>query len=289
MQISAASLNVKFSTAPAGKKNDMLEQMREREREMKLRENEDKRIAELQKRITEVADSTELDAESKEMKIESLADQIQQIHEARAERERMAMEREVQRRQQERDENLREQEKAGNAKNPTPEEAEAALVKEDIEGMVKLAVSFDGIHRLKQTRANRAAEAERLRQDIGNDTGLMQIGRDITIKTKGMHEFEHHFRNRNLAKLEQGIAALDDAVNREVGRLNRSTGEWAEDRLEITARTDNEDEEVKSNDESKPASEETAKANDDKEKSADDTGLDNSKEDSNIPVSEENR
>jgi hypothetical protein len=250
VQISAASLNVRFSTAVPGKKDDIQERMREREREQKLRESEDKRIAELQKRMTEIAGNGELDAESKQIKLESLSKQIQQIHEARAEREKLAMEREVQKRQQEREEKNRELEKAGNANDAQPKDKEAALIREDISGMVKLAVSFDGIHRFKQVKANMAAEAEQLRQNIENDTGLMQIGLDVTIKTKGSHEFTNHFKNRNLAKLNQGIAALDDAINQEIGKLNRSTDEWVEDRLEINKQAEYEEKEMKAADDS---------------------------------------
>jgi hypothetical protein len=235
MQISAAALNVNFSSVVKRDKSDIQDKLREREREQKLREVEDKRIAELQKMIQQVSD-TDMDSEIKEAKIDTLSSQIEQIHKARAEREKLAAEQEVQRRQQEQEKRAQEQEKANKENNILPEDEEAALVREDTEGMVKLAVSFDGIQRYKQTKANMSAEAEQLRQDIENDTGLKQVGLDVTLKVKVGYELDHHFKNRNLAKLEQGIASLEGSINSEVGKLNRVTDDWAEDRQDITER-----------------------------------------------------
>ncbi len=235
------------------------------EREMKIRENENKRLEKLQAQIVKVADS-QLSQELKDAKIEGISLQIEAIYKNRAEREVLAAEREMEERKKEQEEKIREQEKA-NAKmkaNAPDADSETALRKEDVSGMVKMAVSADGIRKLEQTKALRQAEATRLKQDIENDTGLIQIGHDVTLKVQmKVGDFPNSFRERNLAKLNEGILNLESAVNNEIGRMNRTAENWAEDKEDIVRDVkEDEREEEDENNKVKKADEENSEEND---------------------------
>ena len=208
----------------------------ERERELQIRERENEFIKKIREQMAQVKDS-EMGDELKRLTLSSLEDQIRQIHEARAERERFAIEREAKRNQIEQEERRREKEERARAKAAKHEDPEDAAERAKIRGMTLMSARMDKISSLSQTRTRLQSEATQLEQDIENSRELKKNAADDVRQrnvTHGTIGPEHviswqtngsDFRLGHLENLNAGIAGLDAAINAQVAALYRDSQE----------------------------------------------------------------
>ncbi|MCL1884587.1 MAG: hypothetical protein FWF81_12660 [Defluviitaleaceae bacterium] len=295
------------------RRNPVQERIAAQERELQLREMENNRIqqlnmeinnvqnmeraaadarneliAELENQVppnfTEIAElreANELGELRMNAMVERLSTQISQIHITRAEREQMAIEREVQRQQQDLEERMRERERVAQenrSSHKTDEELEREQERSTIRNLTIMSARRDNISNLSQTRARLSATATRLRgeadfelqrqrianqeivsfvtrnnqqiidnaRETGNPTGpLMQVG----------HLFDHNplapdgFRGQHLQRVESGIARLSAAMNAQVNALYRDSQRMQEEQLRLYRERLNAPENNENNDE----------------------------------------
>ena len=216
-------------------RNHLNDRIAEREREQRIREAENIRIQRIQDEISHVRDS-DMSHELKSLHISMLNDQIGQIHVDRAEREQLAMERELMRKQQEIEERQREREEAAaeqRLENNRHESAEELMFRENIRGLTAVSTRLDHINLLSRTRASLASEANMVEQAIGNTERPMVTGTGTTVMVRAGHETPNDFRHNNLRALNAGISRLDTAVANHVGALYRDSQVLQEAQLRI--------------------------------------------------------
>jgi hypothetical protein len=237
---------------PNSRRDFMRERMAAQEREMRLQEMENQRIQTIREEIWRIQDS-DMSDELISLNVSLLNEQISQIFMTRAEREQVAIEREIQRQQQEMDERMRERERAANENrytNMDDEELEQALERSNIRNMTAMSARADNIRSLSQTRASMSAEATRLRgeanfdlhrQRVGNQQMLaaasqraMETGMPVDPGPLLYHNpLEGNFRGAHLQRLNAGISRLGAAINHQIGALYRDSQNMQEEQLRI--------------------------------------------------------
>jgi len=252
-----------------GRRRDLIqERAAEKEREMRLREMETERINSILEQINHTKLNEELSDDVKNLTISILNEQINQIHMNRAEREQLAVEREMLRQQTEMDERMRErerlaQERAENQReNKTEEELEQAQERSQIRGMTVVGVAMDNISTLSRTRAQLNAAAARLEGEARTDMHNQRISNhairsfvsqsnmqdiDIMRETGASirpmqigHLFSNNplapdgFRGRHLANLNAGIARTSANINSQVSAVYREGQRMQEQQLQLT-------------------------------------------------------
>jgi len=264
----------------AGQRRDpMQERIAAQEREMRIRESENLRIEHLRDEILRVQDS-DMEDDVINMTVSMLHEQINNIFMARAEREQIAIERELQRQQQEMDERMRERERAyqnNNVENKTDEELEAAAERSAIRNLTMIGVRMDNINTLSRTRASMSAEAGRLRGEADSEMRLqraanadiMNFVRDrnrenadslmgpmepATLFNDNPLTRPDAFTARHYANLNVGISRLTANINRQVSAMYRDSQNMQEEQLRIyrerstiSERVNEEDDETNTN------------------------------------------
>lgn len=212
----------------------MEQRMNDQRREMQIRERENQIINDLHERITLIKESDD-SGEAKRAMISGIIDRIAQIHENRAERELLAVEREMQRQKTLLEEiaNATEEEHNQNAPDRTkdPEEAEKERERQFTVGMTRIAVGKDNIRNLKRTRAALEGRAGHLRRAIGSpNSNSVKTGSypyqnsvEVIISVRSGHGDD--FRNHELARFNEGIARTSAAIDTKLGRLFRQTAD----------------------------------------------------------------
>ena len=198
--------------------------------ELKMREREDALIQRLQDRITDVKNS-DMDFGARNEIVKSIMEEIEAILEKRVEREIERQRIEMEERKAEFEEHRREREEKLRESAPRPENTEEALKREDMRNMLEISISKDSIRTFRQTRAGMEREASHLRQEIEG--------------ARPEHVNPNHFRNTHLEKLDRGIAGLSAAIDSEMGKINRTVRNWAENRNDIIQNSVNEPAEEK--------------------------------------------
>jgi hypothetical protein len=219
-----------------------------RQREARLREAEDLHIA----RIREEMDSlrgTGMEPDLLSAALRGLSSQISEILAQRAEREQIAMERELQQKKADMEERRRENEERAEekrAENATAEELEQMRERALTRGIVTMSARADNIAGLRRTRATLAVEAGQLSRDIENSYGPvvvhdMQQLIEATSQTQETIDpviwanvgraNPNDFRNRQLRALQGGIARLDTAILGETASLYRDSQALQESQL----------------------------------------------------------
>jgi hypothetical protein len=211
-----------------------------------------------------------------------LNEKITQIYMDRAEREQVAVERELVRQQQEMEERMRERERAheSNYENKTQEELEAAQTRSSIRNMTAISVRMENISAHSQTRARMSAEASRLRGEAGFDMHRQRIANHEirSFVSRNNHEsLEAHmqgiadgvipptsrwipmeigflfnnsplapdgFRGRHLQNLNEGISNLTSAINHQIGAMYRDSQQMQEEHLRISREQANVSEQI---------------------------------------------
>ena len=231
-------------TSGQNRQNRLQQRAVEREREMQIRERENELIKKIKDQIAQVKDS-DVDDDLKRLKMMSLEDQIRQIHEARAERERLALEREAQRNQTELDERRREKEERARAKAAKHEDPDETAERAKIRDLSIMSARLDKINSKSATRTRLQSEATQLEQDIDNSQSLSKNAaeavslRNATYSTIGPEHViswqtnSPDFRQGHLENLNAGIAGLDAAINAQVAALYRDSQEMQETQLEL--------------------------------------------------------
>ena len=264
-QIGAAEENQNFGildrplnrTGGQNRQSRLQQRTAEREREMRIRERENEFIKKIKEQMAQVKDS-EMDNDLKRLTLSSLEDQIRQIHEARAERERLAIEREAQRNQIEQEERRREKEERARAKAAKHQDPEDAAERAKIRDMSLMSARVDKINSLSTTRARLKSEAGQLEQDIDNSRSLSENAAEAVRQrnaTQGTIGPEHvvswqtassDFRQGHLENLNAGISGLDAAINTQVEALYRDSREMQETQLELSREKEDDDEQSES-------------------------------------------
>ncbi|MCL2852289.1 MAG: hypothetical protein FWE20_04535 [Defluviitaleaceae bacterium] len=209
------------------------ERIQERRREMQLRAREDKQIRDLQERMQKIK-SSDMDFDLRMSKVSSLVDRINQIHENRAERESIAVEREMHRQKALIDENsrVREEQAEQDTIHKDREEAEEERERSAILSLTQIAVNQNNISVLRQTRAALAEEAGHVRRAIENDnSNYVKVGSEGIFSVQSGYSDPHDFRNRHLSKLNLGIARTDAAINSAVISMYRESAKLQESQL----------------------------------------------------------
>ena len=260
-QINASEENRNFGildrplnrTSGQNRQGRLQQRTAEREREMRIRERENEFIKKIHEQMAQVKDS-EMGNDLKRLTLASLEDQIRQILEARAERERLAIEREAQRNRIEQEERRREKEERARAKAAQHEDPEEASERAKIRDMSLMSARMDKINSMSTTRASLQSEATQLEQDIDNSRALSDNAaeavrqRNATQGTIGPERViswqtgSSDFRQGHLENLNTGIAGLDAAINAQVAALYRDSQEMQETQLELSRERDNDDE-----------------------------------------------
>ena len=240
-------------TSGQNRQNRLQQRTAEREREMQIRERENEFIKKIKEQMAQVKDS-EMDNDLKRLALSSLEDQIRQIHEARAERERLALEREAARNQIEQEERRREKEERARAKAAKHEDPEEAAERAKIRDMTLMSARMDKVSSMSTTRARLQSEATQLEQDIENSRNLSNnAAEEVRNRNvlKGTIGPEHviswqtnqgDFRQGHLENLNAGIAGLDAAINAQVAALYRDSQEMQETQLELSREKDDDSE-----------------------------------------------
>ena len=260
-QINAAEENRNFGvldrplnrTSGQNRQSRLQQRTAEREREMRIRERENEFIKKINEQMAQVKDS-DMDDDLKRLTLSTLEDQIRQIHEARAERERLAVEREAQRNQIEQEERRREKEERARAKAAKHQDPEDAAERAKIRDMSLMSARMDNISSMSTTRARLTSEAEQLSQDIDNSRSLAENAaeavrlRNARYGTTGPEHVANwqtnssDFRQGHLENLNAGIAGLDAAINAQVAALYRDSQEMQETQLELVREKDENEE-----------------------------------------------
>ncbi|MCL1846113.1 MAG: hypothetical protein FWF77_09440 [Defluviitaleaceae bacterium] len=145
----------------------------------------------------------ELQLSQTEATMDSLSSQIAQIHAARAERERIAMEREFARMQEEMEERIRERERIAeeqqeNRTDRTEEELEADAQSSTVRSLLTADARMQDIRSLSRTRAQLQASATRMEGEARFDRERTRIANA---------EIEAHVARQNVQAREEYIAA----------------------------------------------------------------------------------
>ena len=243
-------------TSGQNRQNRLQQRTAEREREMQIRERENEFIKKIKEQMAQVKDS-EMADDLKRLTLSSLEDQIRQIHEARAERERLALEREAQRNQIEQEERRREKEERARAKAVKHEDPEDAAERAKIRDMSLMSARVDKINSMSTTRASLQSEAAQLEQDIDNSRNLSETAAEEIRNRNALHGTvgpeqvmswqtnSGDFRQSHLGNLNAGIAGLDAAINAQVAALYRGSQEMQETQLELSREKDDEEYDLK--------------------------------------------
>ena len=232
-------------TSGQNRQSRLQQRTAEREREMQIRERENEFIKKLQEQMAQVKDSEKSD-DLKRLALSSLEDQIRQIHEARAERERLALEREAHRNQIEQEERRREKEERARAKAARHEDPEDAAERAKIRDMSLMSARIDNINSMSTTRARLQSESEQLSQDVENSRSLSENAAEEVRNRNALQGTigpEHviswqtnrgDFRQSHLENLNAGIAGLDGAINAQVAALYRDSQAMQDTQLELS-------------------------------------------------------
>jgi hypothetical protein len=238
-----------------GRRRDLMqERMAAHGREMKMRESEDKRIANLNEEIFRVQTS-DMAEDVKNLTISMLEEQITAIFMVRAEREQLAIERELQRQQQEMDERMRERERAAQGarnENKTEEELEEEAERSTVRNLTNIGTRLENIGALQRTRASMSAEATRLRGEADFDNCRMRRANEAIIADVIRSNLESggppmepsflfsgnplstdKFKGRHLQNLEVGISRLSSNINNQIGAMYRDSQKLQEEQLRI--------------------------------------------------------
>ena len=224
------NFNNAFNVNSYGPERFARERARAKANEMQLREFENERIAKMNELIDATIESTTMSQDEIDETVAQLRGSINSILSMRAERERIAMEREIERRQREADERAREQKKVEKAPQ-TKDEAKNAYLNETVKSVISLSVSSESISMLNKGKAKLEAEAAHMRRAIENDP-----------KNSG-YERPNDFRVRHLTNLSEGIARTEKATFKEIGKLNREVAEANKRLTKLSHNKINEDEE----------------------------------------------
>jgi len=249
MQIQANNSMVFGAQRRPGSRNrlqtDLMQlRLQEKKREMQLQEKENERIKLLTERMAEAKNNTDMDWNLRQIVLESLTNQINQIHENRAEREVLAAEREMMRQKAVLEETTQMQERPANENEDLdPQEAKEAAERDMMKGLVRLSVAQDRIATLRQTRAALAEEAGHISRAIhsenSNYTLIGSGGNEVIIGGQtGLGADD--YRNQQLARLNMGIARTDAAINQAISSMYRDGARWQNEGLaDIADRNDN--------------------------------------------------
>jgi hypothetical protein len=151
--------------------------------------------------------------------IMSLSTQIGNIHMARAEREQIAIEREMMRQQQEMDERMREHERIAQEResarneNRTQEELEEAAERNKIRGMVAMGTRLENISSLSSTRASLSAAATRLEGEANFDMHRQRIANEaISTFVRRDNERTREIHSTRMEQFTEAVARGEDAL-----------------------------------------------------------------------------
>ena len=259
-QINAAKENRNFGildrplhrASGQNRQNRLQQRTAEREREMQIRERENEFIKKIKEQMAQVKDS-DMNDDLKRLALSSLEDQVRQIHEARAERERLALEREAQRNKIEQEERRREKEERARAKAAKHEDPEDAAERAKIRDMTLMNARVDKINSMNTTRSRLQSEATQLEQDVNNSRGLSETAAEEVRGSnalRGTTGPEHvvswqtnspDFRQSHLQNLNEGIAGLDVAINAQVAALYRDSQEMQDAQLTLNREKDDDE------------------------------------------------
>jgi len=218
----------------------MQQRVQERKMEMQLREREDARIARLESKIKE-AGMSDMDFELRSRVISGLSDQINHIIEGRMEREKAAAEREMMRTKAVIEETTKasEEKPTQNETEECPEEAHDRKQRDSISSLTRLAAEQDNMANLKRVRANLISEAGHIeRAMFSKNSNYVNVG--IIPLGNGETDLLYHaqsgfgnddFRNRQFAKLNEGIAGLNAALKMSVSSMYRESAKMQESQL----------------------------------------------------------
>lgn len=223
-----------------------------REREARIREAEYKLI---ERKKAEFAEAKEAGVDEDVLRVmrTGISQQLTDIKRARAEREALMIEQELQRKREDMEERAREiEERAEEAKierAETVEDLDEIRTAAFIRGVVNASINKNNISALSRTRATLSAEAEQLSQDISNSFGPVKVHDlpaqfDVAHLHTGPidpiewlptgHMNPNDFRNRHLQGLRAGIARLDTAILGEIATLYRESQAMQEAQLRIS-------------------------------------------------------
>ena len=259
-QINAAEENRNFGlldrplnrTSGQNRQSRLQQRTAERERELQIRERENEFIKKIREQMAQVKDS-EMSDDLKRLTLSSLEDQIRQIHEARAERERLAIEREAKRNQIEQEERRREKEERARAKAAKHQDPDETAERAKIRDMSLMSARVDKINSLSTTRARLTSEAGQLEQDVANSQSLSENAAEAVRQRNAMYGTigpEHviswqtnggDFRQNHLENLNAGAAGIDAAINTQVAALYRDSKEMQETQLELNREKEDEE------------------------------------------------
>jgi hypothetical protein len=218
------ALRLESQRSERGRRNEEI-RMAEAKREERMREIENAWIQRIREEMDRVKES-DLPEEKMRIQLSVLGEQIGQIYTQRAEREQLAMEREMQRQQMENEERIREREEAAREQaiaRKTPEQLERAQEDMAIRSMTLIGIRMDTINAMSRTRATMSAEAQQLETAIDNSYGPKQIGLSTTLWLPTGRETPNDFRNRHLQDLRSGIARLDASIMAQVSAMYRDS------------------------------------------------------------------
>ena len=241
------------SVSGQNRQNRLLQRTAERERELQIRERENEFIKKIKEQLVQVKES-DMDKDLKRLTLMSLEDQIRQIHDVRAERERIALEREARMNQIEQEERRREKEERARAKAAKHEDPDSITEKAKIRDLTLISARMDKVSSLSTTRTRLQSEAVQLEQDIENSKKLSKNAADDVRLSNALHGTigpEHviswqtnsgDFRQGHLENLNAGIAGLDAAINAQVAALYRDSRQMQETQLELSLEKENDTE-----------------------------------------------
>jgi hypothetical protein len=187
-------------------------------REFKIEELKQKGATDFCVEVTELREETERGKKSAEATIAMLGEQINKIHETRAEREQAAIEREIVLQQREMEERMRERERVAQENKfagKTQEELEADHERSAIRNLTMMSVRAETIGLLSQTRARISAEETRMQIEANFDKQRVRIA-NVQDTFTGRH------------------ARIDANINLQIGAMYRDSQKMQEEQLRIS-------------------------------------------------------
>jgi len=247
-----ASDNMQSNMQGRGTLRERITQQRlqDRAREMRIREREDERIAAIHEEMALIKVSGDMSFELIKSKLSALTNRINNIHEARADRELINAEREMQRTKKllEESSSSSTERKDKNDSHKTQEEIEEKKEREAIADLSHIAATKDRISTLRQTRANLKREAGQVQRAVESENsnyvkigvipGLLNSDEGLVIAAGSGFANPNDFRNRHLNKLNLGIVNTTAAINHSIARLYRQSTAIQEANLKQTEDND---------------------------------------------------
>ncbi|MCL2754016.1 MAG: hypothetical protein FWE44_07710 [Defluviitaleaceae bacterium] len=207
-----------------------------KEVELHIRKREDELVSKLKTQINEISSSA-MDKEIRSRIISGIFQQISDIMNGRAEREKALMELEATLKKAVIEDATTPDERRTNEdeQHKTKEEAEESKRQNNIKNLTSIAIQKDSISQLSRTRAVLSSKASQLNQALSSENrNYVKIGfapsADITVHVQtgfGNDDWE----NNQLTKLNRGIAGINAAKQMAISNMYQESSKLQESQL----------------------------------------------------------